>query len=85
MPVKLTSAAPGEWPAHLAPIGAGAPKTPIGSLLRERHRQREHRMVLAALRRVPVGEIAECEVWTGRQREAQLIAEAEREAARRRG
>jgi len=22
MPVKLTSAAPGEWPAHLAPVGA---------------------------------------------------------------
>lgn len=91
MPVRLTNAAPGEWPAHLAPIGKGDTKRPLGEAIREFHRARERAMVRAALGMQPQDALlAEYEaqgrdIWLGRQRERQLIAEAEREAARRRG
>lgn len=89
MPVNLTYSEQAEWPAHLAPIGSGDTKIQI---LSESHQRRERNMVRSALSGAPPYkpratrcEISDREVLLGRQREAQLIAEAEREAARRKG
>jgi len=60
------------------------PKTKRGELLRQAYRETEHRMVLQANRSAP-SEVDEQEVIVGRQREAQLILEAERHAARAKG
>lgn len=70
-----------EWPAHLEPIGSGDTKIPLGKLLRQRHHENEQRIIRRALAQRP--ETAWADIEAGRAMEAQLIAEAEREAAKR--
>ena len=73
MPVNLTHAAPSEWPVHLPPPGAGAPKEKPWARYRAAkdaavaQQRMKHEMERAAVR--------------GREMEATLIPEAE-EAAR---
>lgn len=95
MPVKLVTAAPGEWPAHLEPpkkhyVGklraivrikmATMPRRRMDSS--SRPNRKEPAQAGSWWKRC---EVTWADVWAGRQREAQLIAEAEREAARSRG
>ena len=73
MPVKMTSAQPATWPSHLSPPGAGAPK--------EKPWAKWRAAKDARVQRERMKQEMERAALTGREMEAQLIAEAE-EAAR---
>jgi hypothetical protein len=86
MPVNLTYSQPGEWPAHLTQIGA----EPHSVRWAEVHASDKRRSQAGAVRKKPAGMPLDPRPWRIRrreylqnaQREAQLIVEAEREAAR---